>query len=98
MFPTSPCGLICQVHASVELIKSKGGKITKEPGSVEGVDELIAFVEDPDGYTFKLIQRALTPEPLCQLMLRVGDLSQSIRFYEKVMCRNVHIFSNVQRD
>ena len=82
----------------MELIKLKGGTVLSEADPVKEENEVIGFVKDPDGYTFKLIQRALTPEPLCQLMLRVGDLSQSIRFYEKVMCHNVHIFSNVQRD
>jgi lactoylglutathione lyase len=42
-------------------------------------------VKDPDGYTFELIQRGRTPEPLCQVMLRVGDLDRSIKFYEKVV-------------
>ena len=84
LFPTSPGGLIGQVHASVELIKSKGGKITKEPGSVEGVDKLIAFAEDPDGYTFALIQNGPTKDPFTLVNLRVGDLDRAIRFYEKV--------------
>ncbi|GAB4830846.1 hypothetical protein Ancab_004874 [Ancistrocladus abbreviatus] len=30
-----------------------------------------------------VIQRGPTPEPLCQVMLRVGDLECSIKFYEK---------------
>lgn len=42
-------------------------------------------MKDPDGYTFEIIQRASTPEPFCQVMLRVGDLERSIKFYEKVM-------------
>ncbi|RZR81976.1 hypothetical protein BHM03_00008300, partial [Ensete ventricosum] len=63
--------------------KAKGGKITREPGPVKGGTTVIAFVQDPDGYTFELIQRSPTPEPLCQIMLRVGDLERSIKFYEK---------------
>lgn len=45
---------------------------------------MIAFVEDPDGYKFELLERGPTPEPFCQVMLRVGDLDRSIEFYEKV--------------
>jgi catechol 2,3-dioxygenase-like lactoylglutathione lyase family enzyme len=68
----------------VELIRAKGGKITREPGPVKGGKTVIAFVEDPDGYKFELLERGPTPEPLCQVMLRVGDLNRSIEFYEKV--------------
>ncbi|KAJ7553693.1 hypothetical protein O6H91_06G108800 [Diphasiastrum complanatum] len=71
------------VYKTVELIKAKGGKVTREPGPVKGGSSVIAFVEDPDGYKFELIQRGPTPEPLCQVMLRVGDLDRSINFYEK---------------
>jgi catechol 2,3-dioxygenase-like lactoylglutathione lyase family enzyme len=60
------------------------GNITREPGPVKGGSTVIAFAQDPDGYRFALIQRAETPEPLCQVMLRVGDLERSIKFYEKV--------------
>ncbi|KAK1303291.1 Lactoylglutathione lyase [Acorus calamus] len=71
------------VYKLVEDIRAKGGKITREPGPVKGGTTVIAFVEDPDGYLFELIQRGPTPEPLCQVMLRVGDLDRSIQFYEK---------------
>ena len=73
-----------QVYKLAENIKSKGGKITREPGPVKGGSTVISFAQDPDGYLFELIQRAETPEPLCQVMLRVGDLERSIKFYEKV--------------
>lgn len=69
----------------VEDIRAKGGNITREPGPVKGGSTVIAFVKDPDGYVFELIQRASTPEPLCQVMLRVGDLYRSVKFYEKVV-------------
>ncbi|MBA0810339.1 hypothetical protein Gohar_002343 [Gossypium harknessii] len=72
------------VAKAVELIKAKGGKVTREPGPVKGGSTVIAFIEDPDGYKFELIERGPTPEPLCQVMLRVGDLDRSITFYEKV--------------
>ena len=74
-----------QVYKFAENIKSKGGNITREPGPVKGGTTVIAFAQDPDGYRFALIQRAETPEPLCQIMLRVGDLERSIKFYEKVL-------------
>lgn len=68
----------------MELIKAKGGKVTRDPGPVKGGSTVIAFIEDPDGYKFELLERGPTPEPLCQVMLRVGDLDRSINFYEKV--------------
>ncbi|KAK6124487.1 hypothetical protein DH2020_017269 [Rehmannia glutinosa] len=71
------------VYKLVEDIKAKGGTITREPGPVKGGSSVIAFAKDPDGYLFELIQRGPTPEPLCQVMLRVGDLDRAIKFYEK---------------
>ncbi|XP_009417711.2 probable lactoylglutathione lyase, chloroplastic isoform X2 [Musa acuminata AAA Group] len=71
------------VAKTVDLIKAKGGKVTREPGPVKGGKSVIAFIEDPDGYKFELLERGPTPEPLCQVMLRVGDLDRSINFYEK---------------
>ncbi|WMV60007.1 hypothetical protein MTR67_053392 [Solanum verrucosum] len=70
------------VSKTVELIKAKGGKVTREPGAVKGGRTVIAFIEDPDGYKFELLERGPTPEPLCQVMLRVGDLERAISFYE----------------
>lgn len=60
------------VYKLVEEIKAKGGTVTREPGPVKGGSSVIAFVKDPDGYLFEIIQRESTPEPLCQVMLRVG--------------------------
>ncbi|KAM0869889.1 hypothetical protein ACQ4PT_040390 [Festuca glaucescens] len=71
------------VSKTVELIRAKGGKVTREPGPVKGGKTVIAFVEDPDGYKFEILERPGTPEPLCQVMLRVGDLDRAISFYEK---------------
>ncbi|XP_022142112.1 putative lactoylglutathione lyase [Momordica charantia] len=73
------------VYKLVEDIRAKGGSITREPGPVKGGSSVIAFAKDPDGYVFELIQRGPTPEPLCQVMLRVGDLERSIKFYEKAL-------------
>ncbi|KAL5230279.1 hypothetical protein ABZP36_029055 [Zizania latifolia] len=71
------------VAKTVDLVKAKGGMVTREPGPVKGGKSVIAFIEDPDGYKFELIERGPTPEPLCQVMLRVGDLDRAINFYEK---------------
>ncbi|OVA03388.1 Glyoxalase/fosfomycin resistance/dioxygenase domain [Macleaya cordata] len=73
------------VYKMVENIRAKGGNITHEPGPVKGGKSVIAFAKDPDGYVFELIQRGPTPEPLCQVMLRVGDLDRAIKFYEKAL-------------
>ncbi|KAL0311975.1 UNVERIFIED_CONTAM: putative lactoylglutathione lyase, chloroplastic [Sesamum radiatum] len=71
------------VAKMVDLVKYKGGKVIQEPGLVEGGNTVVALVEDPDGYNCKLIERGPTPEPLYQVMLRVGDLDRSINFYRK---------------
>ncbi|PIN23030.1 putative glyoxalase [Handroanthus impetiginosus] len=71
------------VTKMVDLVKSKGGRVVQEPGTVEGGSTVIALIEDPDGYKCELIQRGPTPDPLCQVMLRVGDLDRSINFYRK---------------
>lgn len=73
-----------QVYKLAEHVKSKGGNVTREPGPVKVGSTVISFAQDPDGYRFALIQRAEIHEPLCQVMLRVGDLERSIKFYEKV--------------
>ncbi|KAJ0016790.1 hypothetical protein Pint_09902 [Pistacia integerrima] len=73
------------VYKMVEDIRAKGGTITREPGPVKGGTTHIAFIKDPDGYIFELIQRGPTPEPFCQVMFRVGDLDRSIKFYEKAL-------------
>jgi lactoylglutathione lyase len=41
-------------------IKALGGNIIREAGPLEGSSELIAFVEDPDGYRIELIQKEFT--------------------------------------
>ncbi|KMZ72485.1 Lactoylglutathione lyase [Zostera marina] len=71
------------VSKAVELITAKGGKVIRNPGPVKGGNTVIAFIEDPDGYKFELLERDATPEPFCQVMLRVGDLDRSIEFYKK---------------
>ena len=45
------------VKNTCEKVKSKGGKVTREPGPVKGGTTVIAFVEDPDGYKIEFIER-----------------------------------------
>ena len=45
------------VAASVEQVRTGGGKVTREAGPVKFGTTVIAFVEDPDGYKIELIQR-----------------------------------------
>lgn len=86
MYFINPCFYFdTQVAKTVDLIRQKGGKVTREPGPVEGGSTKIAIIEDPDGYKFELLERGPTLEPLCQVMLRVGDLDRAINFYKKVM-------------
>lgn len=42
-----------------ELVKAKGGTVTREAGAVKGGTTVIAFVQDPDGYKIELIERDL---------------------------------------
>ncbi|XP_073008269.1 lactoylglutathione lyase GLX1-like [Typha latifolia] len=74
---------VADVSKTLDLVKAKRGKVIKEPGPIEGSSSMVAFIEDPDGYKFKLMERKLTPEPLCQVMLQVGDIDRSVGFYEK---------------
>lgn len=39
-----------------ERIRQNGGNVTREAGPVKGGSTIIAFVEDPDGYTIELIE------------------------------------------
>lgn len=40
-----------------DLIRTNGGKVTREAGPVKGGTTVIAFVEDPDGYKIELIEK-----------------------------------------
>ena len=44
-------------YAACALIKSKGGKVTREAGPMKHGTTVIAFVEDPDGSKIELIQK-----------------------------------------
>ncbi|KAG6643998.1 probable lactoylglutathione lyase, chloroplastic [Carya illinoinensis] len=71
------------VARTVDLVKVKGGKVIREPAPVADGTTIMATIQDRDGYKFELLERGPTPEPLCQVMLRVGDIERSINFYEK---------------
>ncbi|XP_058785178.1 lactoylglutathione lyase GLX1-like isoform X2 [Vicia villosa] len=79
-------GIVAQdIAKKVDIVKAKGGKVIRESGPVKGGSIVTASVEDPSGYRFELLERRLTREPLCQVMLRVGDLDRVIAFYEKAV-------------
>jgi lactoylglutathione lyase len=44
-------------YAMCELIKQRGGKVTREAGPMKHGSTVIAFAEDPDAYKIELIQR-----------------------------------------
>ncbi|XP_050371724.1 lactoylglutathione lyase GLX1-like [Argentina anserina] len=84
-------GLATQdVYGTVERIRAAAGVITREPGPIaEGGRTIFAFVNDPDGYSFELILRPPTPEPLCQICVNVTDIDRSIEFYQKALGMNL---------
>ncbi|MCU7853341.1 MAG: lactoylglutathione lyase [Candidatus Thiodiazotropha sp. (ex Monitilora ramsayi)] len=43
------------VYAATELIRSRGGKVTRDAGPMNAGATIIAFVEDPDGYQIELL-------------------------------------------
>ena len=43
------------VYKACEVIREKGGKITREPGPMMHGSSILAFVEDPDGYKIELL-------------------------------------------
>ena len=44
------------IYATCEEIKTRGGKVVREPGPMKHGTTVIAFVEDPTGYKIELIQ------------------------------------------
>ncbi len=44
------------IYKSCNLIKERGGRVTREPGPMKHGGSVIAFVEDPNGYKIELIQ------------------------------------------
>jgi lactoylglutathione lyase len=43
------------VYHACEEIRNKGGKIKREAGPMKSRTTVIAFVEDPDGYSIELL-------------------------------------------
>jgi lactoylglutathione lyase len=46
------------VAAACQQVRDAGGTVTREPGPVKGGTNVIAFVQDPDGYKIELIDEA----------------------------------------
>jgi lactoylglutathione lyase len=44
-------------YKACEMVKAKGGKVTREAGPMKHGTTVIAFVEDPDGYKIEFIQK-----------------------------------------
>jgi len=44
------------IKTTCDVVRAGGGKLTREPGPVQGGTTVIAFVEDPDGYKIELIE------------------------------------------
>ena len=44
------------VTAACQQVRNAGGAVTREPGPVKGGTNVIAFVQDPDGYKIELIE------------------------------------------
>ena len=50
---------VADVYAFAEAIAQRGAKIVRPPGPLNGdPSEIIAFIEDPDGYRIELVQRS----------------------------------------
>lgn len=45
------------VYDAAEKIRSKGGKVIREPGPMNAGTTVVAFFEDPDGYQIELIAK-----------------------------------------
>jgi len=49
-------------YMACEIVKKRGGKVTREAGPMKHGATVIAFVEDPDGYKIEFIQKKLSEE------------------------------------
>jgi len=49
-------------YKACEMVKKRGGKITREAGPMKHGVTVIAFVEDPDGYKIEFIQKKVSKE------------------------------------
>lgn len=46
-------------YLACEMVKKRGGKVTREAGPMKHGATVIAFVEDPDGYKIEFIQKKI---------------------------------------
>lgn len=46
-------------YEACDLVRARGGKVTREAGPMKHGTTVIAFVEDPDGYKIELIQKKI---------------------------------------
>lgn len=44
-------------YQACEMVKQRGGKVTREAGPMQHGTTVIAFIEDPDGYPIEFIQK-----------------------------------------
>lgn len=49
------CARAQDVYKSAEQIRAAGGKITKEPGPLPGINTKILATTDPDGWKYVLV-------------------------------------------
>ena len=47
-------------YIACEMVKKRGGKVTREAGPMKHGLTVIAFVEDPDGYKIEFIQKKVS--------------------------------------
>lgn len=48
---------VSDIYAVCDVIRDKGGVISREPGPMQHGSTVIAFVRDPDGYAIELIEQ-----------------------------------------
>ena len=49
-------------YMACEMVKKRGGRVTREAGPMKHGVTVIAFVEDPDGYKIEFIQKKMSGE------------------------------------
>ena len=47
-------------YIACEMVKKRGGRVTREAGPMKHGLKVIAFVEDPDGYKIEFIQKKVS--------------------------------------
>lgn len=47
---------VADIYKTCDEIRSRGGKIVREPGPMKHGSTIIAFIEDPNGYKIELIE------------------------------------------